>query len=347
MIDALRHANPPLPNALLSEFRRFDVSAFRRFSPAFTLVEMLTVVVIIALLLAMTLPGFVRVWEERKGAAVQTTLHGVLTSTRAKALHRSEQGLFFYVDPVTGHQMIVPIVPDPPNDDPQSPEYQRDCSLTPPDPITSCITDLMTENRFRVVEGDVYELPPPIRVAPREIVDQVLWTEAELAHDRYNQAPSGGWPAPHAWPRHRNFFTVIFGPDGKLLVGREVIIHDIALRQTSGQPFPEPTGYRTKLRTGDPTDYYTNNPASGTETAKLDAAGSKSLYDIIFELGTLNAINFPSVDGVLVYDESALADTPYQAGQSFKREYLLKNGQPIYVSPLTGEIVEGPKGENQ
>ena len=108
---------------------------------------MLTVVAIIALILGMALPGFTRMWEERKVAGALTTLHGVLTSTRARALHGSEQGLFFYVDPTTHRQMIMPIVPDPPNDDPTSHEYGVDCGLAPPAPISDYITDLMTQRK--------------------------------------------------------------------------------------------------------------------------------------------------------------------------------------------------------
>jgi hypothetical protein len=318
--------------------------------------------------LAMVLPGFSGMWEERKLAQAETTLLGVLTSTRAKALRGSEQGLFFYVDPVSGRQMIVPIAPDPPNADPESLEYKRDCDgkISAQGSITDCITDLMAQDRFLVVEGDVYELPQPFRVVPREVVEldkdaNPLWSDADLALNDFNKAPAGGWPQAHPWPHHRNFFTVIFGPDGKLIPGRDVLIRDPALSKTSSPTPKFVTGYRTKLRVSvqdggqnvDVNEYYKYDPATHTETIEpLDTSGNRTLYDIIVELASggapsPNAINFLSVDGVLLYDDKALADVPFQLGQTFKRQYLLENGRPLYISRLTGEVLEGPKGENQ
>lgn len=321
---------------------------------SFTLVELLTVVVIITLILGIALPGFTSMWEERKVAQGITLLHGVLTSTRAKAACGSERGLFFYVDATTRRQMIISIVPDPPDDDPASHEYVVDCAteITPPDdPITDCISHPMTEHRFRTIEGDVYELPAPVRVAPRTLLlldeDGVpLWEDEDIAHERFNL------PAPQAgWPRHRNFFTLIFGPDGRLIADRDVIIHDTALRNpTGGGHFNPRNGYRTKLPVGDPAEYYTNrNPADPTETVDFDPQDDRSLYDIIISAGTAKdkAINFISVDGLLIYDDNTLADTPYVVGQDFKRRYLLENAQPLYVSRLTGEVLQGPRGENE
>ncbi len=303
--------------------------------------------VIIALLLAMALPSFTSTWQERKLAQTLTILHGVLTSTRAKALNTSERGLFFYIDPLTRRQMIMPIVADPPNSDQASHEYSIDCGLTEapdlPDPITDCITDLMAEHRFRPVEGEVYELPVPIRVAPRNIVDSARWPESDIAHDHFNQVSESDWP------RHRNFFTVLFGADGKLIVGRDVLIHDVALRKPGSlDHFAVRTGYYTKLRVDDPTHYYVHDENT---RKKLDP-GDKTLYDMIVEMDASdqpvpNAINFTSVDGLLVYDESVLADMPYEDGQTFKGEYLLGQGRPLYIDRLSGAVLQGPIGENE
>ena len=323
---------------------------------AFTLVELLTVVVIVALLLAMVIPGFSRIWDERKVAQAETLVRGVLMSTRARALHGSEQGLFFYLDPKTKQQMIVPIVPDPPDSDPASHEYAGDCkgTISFPAPITDCISDRMAENRFSVVDGDVYGLPIPMRVVPRAVVerdtsDKALWSDADLAVEAHDQAPAGGWPA--KYPRQRNTFVIVFGPDGKLLAGRPVLIHDSALTANNSS-VKVGYGYRTALKTADPTDWYLNIYNAG-DTAKLDAAGTRKLYDILVELDaggqpTKKAINFPSVDGLLIYDDSALAGIPYQqATDTFKRTYLMENARPLYISRLTGDVLEGPKGENQ
>ena len=320
--------------------------------PAFTLVEMLTVVAIIALILGMAIPSFSDMWEDRKLAGAITTMHGVLRSTRARAMHQNELGLFFYIDPHTKRQRIVPIEPDPPDDDPLCHEFQTDCGGDPNDldfSISDCVTAPMAEYRYRVVAGDAYELPAPVRVAPRSILDfkskgKPLWTDLEIAHDSYNVPVDGGRPL------HRNFFTIIFGSDGRMVVGQPVIIRDIALRNPdTGEHFAGAhRGYRTGLRVHDPTDYYTNDVKNPDETESLDPVGSKHLFDIIVDAeDETTALNFTSVGGLLVYDESQLADQPYEEDGTLKREFLVAHGQPIYVSRLTGEILEGPDGENK
>ena len=56
----------------------------------------------------------------------------------------------------------------------------------------------------------------------------------------------------------------------------------------------------------------------------------------------MTAVNFPSVDGLLVYDDSLLRDAEAAVD---KREVLLRTGVPVYINRLTGAIVEGPVGE--
>ncbi|MCP4591149.1 MAG: prepilin-type N-terminal cleavage/methylation domain-containing protein [bacterium] len=322
---------------------------------AFTLVEMLTVVVIIVLILGMAVPAFTSMWDQRKQSQALNLLHGSLRTVRAKALHKSEMGLFFYVDPVTQRQMIAPIVPDAPNPDPESHEYKTDCSgeLASGDPITDCITDFMAQDRFRVVEGDIHELPAPFRVAPRSILSLATWPEMDIAHDAFDQPTLS---ATTGWPRHRNFFTVIFGANGRLTHGRNVLIHDIALRnQTNSAIKLDGRGKRTGLNVGDPLNYYANDFADpGGSPVPLDPDG-KSLYDIIVEMDlsaatpgpTQDAISFTSAGGLLLYDESTLTEIPYEAGSFFKRDHLLDAGIPLYITRMTGEVVEGPRGEGK
>lgn len=319
--------------------------------PSFTLVEMLLVVAIIALLLTMAVPGFTRTWEERKQSQAVTLLNGLLASTRAKAVRNSERGLFFYISRKTGEQMIIPIVAAPPDGNPDSYEYLVDCEFPPldpsdpePDRITECVTELMTVNRFHVSEGDEYALPRPIRVVPREVLQtdgqgNPLWPEADIAHQTYLQPDATGWY------RHPNFFTIVFGPDGRLVVGRDVIIRDIDRHTPGGAG--DGSGDRTGLPVADPTQYYAQNlPSDPDKTASIGPTGSEQLHDILVDENGV-AVNFRSVDGLLVYDESVLADIPYGAGQDLKRRYLVDHARPIYVSPLTGEVLQGPMGENQ
>jgi hypothetical protein len=54
------------------------------------------------------------------------------------------------------------------------------------------------------------------------------------------------------------------------------------------------------------------------------------------------ALNFPSVDGLLVYDESLFAG----AGDAKdKRKFLIESGLPFYVHRFTGVVIRGPVGE--
>jgi hypothetical protein len=63
------------------------------------------------------------------------------------------------------------------------------------------------------------------------------------------------------------------------------------------------------------------------------------------------ALNFPSVAGLLVYDDSLFEEFPDSNERNpdvlDKREFLRQRGQPIYISPQTGEIVLGPIGEER
>jgi hypothetical protein len=160
--------------------------------------------------------------------------------------------------------------------------------------------------------------------------------------------------------RHRNFFAMIFGPDGKLLVGRDVLIHDpdASPASTSGAQ-GDNRGDRTGLFVEQADDYYLNDdPADGDKQAAIDpTGGGGGLFDLLVEANNVSAnpvstqiaLNFRSVDGLLVYDDSILRDIPADVtnGPDGKRGYLLREGLPIYVSRLTGEVIEGPKGESQ
>ena len=61
-------------------------------------------------------------------------------------------------------------------------------------------------------------------------------------------------------------------------------------------------------------------------------------------LYTQNALNFRGVDGLLVYDDAAFAEQP---DDDARRQYLLDHSQPLYVSPLSGQVLRGPRGENE
>ena len=55
------------------------------------------------------------------------------------------------------------------------------------------------------------------------------------------------------------------------------------------------------------------------------------------------ALNFPSVDGLLVYDDQLFSELDL----SGKQPFLLRVGRPIYVSRMVGAIIRGSIGESQ
>ena len=72
--------------------------------------------------------------------------------------------------------------------------------------------------------------------------------------------------------------------------------------------------------------------------------GLSGLTDVVVNTSSNDAINFRSVDGLLVYDDSLFAEL---ATPDEKRDLIIKTAQPLYISRLSGAVVLGPAGENQ
>ncbi len=282
---------------------------------AFTLTEMIVVVAIIVIILAAVLPSLSSTWAQRKAADAETTVRGAIATARMQALGNTERGLLFVVDPDSGAQKIYPIRAEP-----------RDPATEGP------LTDESTANRFVVLPGQVQTLPLPYRVAPRSLVDETspgnwVWDDTELTNQDYNGAPQT------TLELHRNFFTVIFSPDGQLSVGRDVLIHDPDA-QSSGLGFGK--GDRTGLDVSDDVP----NWYDGTAQQPFDAKPS----DMVADAAGSVAINLRSVDGLLVYNDDAFSELPTPVD---KRDFLLRTAQPLYISRLSGAVVRGPRGENR
>ncbi len=77
---------------------------------AFTLIEMIVVIAIIAILTAIVVPAASQMWEQRKIASSETLIKGLLQSALARAARPdgADTGIFFYVDP-RGTQRMSPI----------------------------------------------------------------------------------------------------------------------------------------------------------------------------------------------------------------------------------------------
>ena len=57
-----------------------------------------------------------------------------------------------------------------------------------------------------------------------------------------------------------------------------------------------------------------------------------------------NAMNFPSVDGLLVYDDSVFVEFPADGvgGVMTQRKYLEQSATPRYITRQTGALIRGP-----
>ncbi len=280
---------------------------------------MVVVIAVILVLAALVAPAVRAVWSQRNISTAENTIRGVLMTTRPRAMQTGlggEAGLFFMVD-ADGVQRIYTMERDP-----------------------------LAQNVFNILAERDFALPAPMRVVPRYAVDadttnpaddHVTFNAAELAN---NVFPGTTGPGLNEAQRHRNFFTMVFNHQGQLRVWREVLIRD-------GDADGNGRGDRTGLGVGDweghpeVTKY---NPLTGAAADIVDANGSRKTELNLVTDAAGAAINLPSVDGLLVYDDALFLEFS-EPGD--RRDYLLRAGAPFYVSRLSGAVVKGPAGENQ
>jgi len=306
---------------------------------------MVIVVAVILLIVGIVLPAASTLWKERRIAEAQDTISGLLMTARARAMQDNfgDSGLFFYLDDA-GVQRIASITQD---------------ASKAADPATR---DAWS-NVFNVTTERSYALPAPMRVVPRYAVcenkdgkstcdenradppkSSEIFSLEELANNDFTTLPTGGDQA----QRHRNFFSMIYSSGGRLVVGRHVLIRD----RDDVDVFNEDDcanglkGDVSGLCLGDPAavrNYY--DPKTNQKTLiDSDTSNGVTPIDLLIVDRDNVALNFPSVDGLLVYDESLFG----AAGDAKdKRKYLIDYAQPFYVHRLTGTVVRGPVGENQ
>ncbi|MHC5110315.1 MAG: pilus assembly FimT family protein [Planctomycetota bacterium] len=299
----------------------------RRRTGAFTLIEMIIVVGVMVVILGITIPAVTTIWEERKVAEAQNTIQGLLTVARARAVRPDtfDSGLFFYLD-ADGVQRIQPIVQARPD-------------------------DVAWQHVFKVTGERDYALPKPIRAVPRYVVDKETSENAyqafraeELANEVFFDPP--GSVNAEIGQRHRNFFALVYSGDGHLRVNRDVVIQDEDTFEDAVRA-GDTTGLTVGVSVSNPlvSDYW---PREGAMPVPLDpraGGGAQGVPDLITDAEG-NAINFPSVDGLLIYDDDGFQDAGFgDAAADIKRDYLLRSGIPFYINRLTGTVIRGPVGE--
>lgn len=335
--------NPRIAStASFAPARARDVAApLRGRRAGFTLVEMVVVVGIVLVLLGIALPSVNTMWAQHRESNASNAISGMLMSTRAKAIQgdRGEVGMFFYLD-AKGVQQIALITRDP--------RIETDRQATPPITAPLWRTDSAWRDVFTVAEEGGQALLAPMRAVPRYIVDDPnsgeptkSFSPIELGNEDFNNSLA---LVLDNVQRHRNFFAVIFLPDGELDVGRDVLIRDPDADE-------DDVGDITGLAVSDTADkYYGFDKDNSKPDFKLvtnwaaNASPALALtVDAIVAADDLGvAVNFPSVDGVMVYDDSAL-----QTGgnELEKRQTLLEIARPYYIHRLSGAVVRGPVGE--
>lgn len=312
----------------------------------FTLVEMVVVVAIIVIIVGLVAPAASTLWSERKVSEAVNTVQGLLMTARANAVRADgvDTGLLFFVD-AQGVQRAVTIANKGPSEAEQS--YLRTLSLA-----ESTVKRAIYRDVFEITEDRDEVLPVPMRVVPRYAVDDEeskseapswqLFSDPELANRSFEK-PRGGADLTQ---RHRNFFTLIYSSDAHLLVGRDVLIRD---HDADGNR----RGDRTDLQVGagpphdvpTTTSYY----ARDGSTAVLDLDPVDDPAPVPFLVVDPNraddapAVNFPSVDGLLVYDDTVYRGLP----DDDLRDYLREKAQPLYISRWTGVVIRGPLGEGE
>jgi len=322
---------------------------------AFTLIEMSVVLAIISLLALISLPSISQMWTDNKLANIETTMGGLLKSARMRSLSGREYGLFFFVQ--GDLQKVAFIVADPPDltvpanvDFPPNPDLGRrgDGRTAGNDDE---VTAQDTADRFRVLGDNVFTIPVPFRVTPVDVLEEPddggKWSDEQLANEVYDSSEVVRGRLKGA-RNHRSFFTILFSPEGRLLSGRSVLLHDPA--DTAVDSGFTGLGLVTGLPVEEASKYQLPDTGSGLPTKPFSSSRVK-LPSMLSATGRRGgggvALNFPSVDGLLVYDDSFfrdLPDGPVTPPDEDKRDFLRRTGRPFYVSAQTGVVIRGPVG---
>jgi len=296
---------------------------------------MIVVVAIVLVILGLILPAASTLWNERKTAQAVNAVQGLLMTSRAKAMEADgvESGFLAFVDEEGAHHCVSITQASPSKEE-----------LANLNPLECAKLRRAYAIVFEITDDRDQVLPKPMRVVPQYVVDVPTTADSdpdtfsglELANNDFQIPPDDVDEV----QRHRNFFTMVFSTDGHLLVNCDVLIQD---EDQNGDGIGDRTGLR--VGPGPPhnsattTQYYT---ISGDATNIDPEPNPKEIPFLVTDEDDV-AINFPSVDGLMVYDDSLFNEVTTPE----KRSFLLRVGQPLYVSRWTGTVIRGPVGESE
>lgn len=304
---------------------------------------MVIVVAIVLVLVTLVLPASSQMWRDRRIADAQNMISGMLMTARAQALQADfgESGLFFYVDN-GGTQRVVAINQDSKVTITDSTGHTRHPYVDPE-------YREAWSSVFSVVPERQMTLPPPMRVVPRVVAmspddpslagqstdtkAKATFSPEELANNDVYRLPSTN---SNQAQRHRNFFTMIYSSDGRLQPNRDVVIRDV-----DSDPAENSGGDVTGLHVPVTSSVLNTYNVWDDRAMPIDPRRTVMVDNVVIDESG-NAINFPSTDGVMVYDDSQFASA---GDPDRKRQLIVETGQPFYVHRVTGAVVRGPIGE--
>lgn len=301
----------------------------RQTRSAFTLVELVVVLGIISVLVAISFPAVSAMWHDGVRSDAETQLSGWLRSARMRAMGRRETGVFFYLDNGVQKGVFIESAVGGDVDGDGTDEPESD-----------------TADRFVVLPGDVFRIGEPFRVTPLSVLDdpskptwddQKGWSDQELGNEDVTNAANltGARRGPQ---NHRNFFTIVFSPEGRLVVGRSVLISE------SPPLLPPPPVKFLGTTTGLPFDSAAQYESSNGAKEPILGGALPALFSAT-DGAMPTALNFPSVDGLLLYDDTMMKnfpDGPVNEPEQDKRDYLRRDGRPYYITVQSGAVVRGP-----
>lgn len=297
-----------------------------RTRPGFTLIELVVTIGVIVVLVGVTLPAVNRMYADSNRADLENSMSGLLRSARMQAINNNDRGLFFYLDGDVQKCVIIEAKPQ-----------EADELISARD----------AADRYRVIPDSIKSFAPPFRVAPLGVLDEDDWQDDQLSNaNLFTTEVPMTTPAGSRPNNHRNYFTILFSSDGRLQVGRNVYIEDLRTnRPTMPMATPGPT---IGIMVGDADKYQDDTGAE----ADFDNTNNAPVLDLVVNEDGI-ALNFPSVAGALIYDDSAFAEIPPAGGgtgtffDDQRRDIMINTGRPLYVVPQTGDVISGPLGENE